>query len=186
VAHVVFLTIGYAQVAKTGFWREFGVLATTFPDMLPATVGFSDGGRRGGLDPRDSTAHPRERWWALHLLMYLALGISFASHRARSVLRRNPLTRLLWSLSGRHGWLVLAYRIGLPFVRSMRHRLEVVEVREEAPGVVTVVCRGRRLERLAVSGGQFFEWRFLTRGMWWQAHPFSLSCAASPPIFGSP
>jgi ferredoxin-NADP reductase len=26
-----------------------------------------------------------------------------------------------------------------------------------------------------VSGGQFFLWRFLTRDLWWQAHPYSLS-----------
>jgi ferredoxin-NADP reductase len=77
--------------------------------------------------------------------------------------------------------LVLAYRFGLPIVRSLRHRLEIAEVREEVPGVVSVICRGRHLERLAVSGGQFFEWRFLTRGMWWQAHPFSLSARPSPP-----
>jgi ferredoxin-NADP reductase len=63
----------------------------------------------------------------------------------------------------------------------MRHRLVVVEVREEAPGVVSVVCRGQHLERLAISGGQFFEWRFLTRGMWWQAHPFSISALPRPP-----
>jgi ferredoxin-NADP reductase len=25
--------------------------------------------------------------------------------------------------------------------------------------------------------GQYFRWRFLTRGCWWQAHPFSLSAA---------
>jgi predicted ferric reductase len=184
VAHVVFLTIGYAQAAKTGFWREFGVLATTFPDMLPATVGFFMMVAVAVVSIRAIRRRiPRERWWALHLLMYLALGISFAHVIALGPsFVGHPLTRLLWSLF----WLataglVLAYRIGLPFVRSMRHRLEVVEVREEAPGVVTVVCRGRRLERLAVSGGQFFEWRFLTRGMWWQAHPFSLSALPRPP-----
>ena len=26
-----------------------------------------------------------------------------------------------------------------------------------------------------MSGGQFFVWRFLTRDMWWQGHPYSLS-----------
>ena len=45
---------------------------------------------------------------------------------------------------------------------------------------------GRRLDpaaRAAAStgcrsrGGQFFQWRFLRRGLWWQAHPYSLSAA---------
>ncbi len=66
-------------------------------------------------------------------------------------------------------------------VRSLRHGLRVVEVRREGPGVVSVICSGRHLDRLAVSGGQFFCWRFLAPGMWWQAHPFSLSALPRPP-----
>jgi ferredoxin-NADP reductase len=34
---------------------------------------------------------------------------------------------------------------------------------------------------LAVSGGQFFKWRFLTRELWWHAHPYSLSALPQPP-----
>ena len=36
---------------------------------------------------------------------------------------------------------------------------------------ISVICRGRDLDRLPVSGGQFFLWRFLARDLWWQAHP---------------
>lgn len=32
-----------------------------------------------------------------------------------------------------------------------------------------------------VSGGQFLFWRFLCRGLWWQAHPYSLSALPRPP-----
>ena len=49
----------------------------------------------------------------------------------------------------------------------------------EGPGVVSILLRGRRLDRLPVAGGQFFQWRFLRRGLWWQAHPYSLSAAPS-------
>jgi ferredoxin-NADP reductase len=76
---------------------------------------------------------------------------------------------------------VLSYRVGLPVIRSLRHRLTVAEVRQEGPDVVSVICTGRHIDRLAVSGGQFFCWRFLARGMWWQAHPYSLSALPQPP-----
>jgi ferredoxin-NADP reductase len=46
---------------------------------------------------------------------------------------------------------------------------------------VSVICQGRGLDKLAVSGGQFFLWRFLTRQLWWQAHPYSLSALPQPP-----
>ena len=45
----------------------------------------------------------------------------------------------------------------------------------------SVICSGRRLDRLAVSGGQFFQWRFLTKELWWHAHPYSLSALPRPP-----
>lgn len=103
----------------------------------------------------------------------IVLGQSFVRH---------PLTQVMWSLAwaGTAG-LVLVYRVGLPVLRTVRHGLTVAEVRPESPGVVSVICRGRHLDRLAVSGGQFFYWRFLTRDMWWQAHPYSVSALPQPP-----
>ena len=70
---------------------------------------------------------------------------------------------------------VIVYRWGLPLWRSLRHRVTVAAVEEETPGVVSVTMHGRHLEKLEAAGGQFFHWRFLKRGMWWQAHPYSLS-----------
>jgi ferredoxin-NADP reductase len=43
--------------------------------------------------------------------------------------------------------------------------------------VVSVYITGRRLTTLHARAGQYFRWRFLTRGCWWQTHPFSLSAA---------
>ena len=40
---------------------------------------------------------------------------------------------------------------------------------------------GALLSRLAVSGGQFLQWRFLAPGLWWHAHPYSLSALPRPP-----
>jgi ferredoxin-NADP reductase len=37
--------------------------------------------------------------------------------------------------------------------------------------------RGRKLHKLAAQGGQFFSWRFLTKGHLLVAHPYSLSAA---------
>ena len=63
----------------------------------------------------------------------------------------------------------------------MYHRLRVVKVVRESDDVVSVVVTGRNLERLAVSGGQYFQWRFMARGLWLQAHPYSISALPQPP-----
>jgi ferredoxin-NADP reductase len=120
-----------------------------------------------------------ETWWSVHLYTYLALFLSF-SHQidTGASFVGHTTTRFWWTTL----WLgtlatVVAARVGLPVWRSLRHRVRVVGVTPEAPGVVSVLLRGRRLARLPVAGGQFFQWRFLRRGLWWQAHPYSLSAA---------
>jgi predicted ferric reductase len=185
VAHALLLTVGYAQAARTGAWHELGTFVSSYPDMLTATIAL-------GLMVAIAVVSihsvrrrlRRETWWAIHLFMYLALALAFAHEIALGPsFVGHPLTKLVWSVIwAATAGVVLVYRFGFPLYRSFRHRLEVVEVRPEGPGTVSVICRGRNLERLAVSGGQFFEWRFLTRGMWWQAHPFSLSARPRPPF----
>jgi predicted ferric reductase len=182
-AHALFLTVGYAQAARTGLWHEAGTLVN-YPDVLIATVALGIMCFIGVISLRTVRRRlPRDTWWLIHLWMYLALalavphelvlGPSFVGH---------PLTRFVWSVIwAATAGFVLVYRIGLPIVRTARHRLRVVEVRSEGPGVVSVILAGQQLDRLPASGGQFLYWRFLTPGRWWRAHPFSLSALPQPP-----
>ncbi|MGI8448516.1 MAG: ferredoxin reductase family protein, partial [Streptosporangiaceae bacterium] len=183
-AHALFLTLGYAQAARTGAWHEAGTLLASYPDVLTATAGLGLMCLIGVISVRAMRRRlRRETWWLIHLWMYLALAISFAHVIVLGPsFVGHPLTRLVWSVAwaGTAG-LVLCYRVGLPVIRSLRHRLRVAEVRPEGPGVVSVILTGRRLGQLAVSGGQFFCWRFLTPGLWWQAHPYSMSALPQPP-----
>jgi ferredoxin-NADP reductase len=68
-------------------------------------------------------------------------------------------------------------RVIAPLALNLRHRLKVLEVVPEGPGMVSIYIGGRRLDLMKARAGQYFRWRFLTRGRWWQAHPFSLSAA---------
>ena len=70
---------------------------------------------------------------------------------------------------------LVGFRLAGPLAAANRHRLRVAKVVPEADGVVSISMEGRQLDRLAVSAGQYFLWRFLTRDGWWRAHPFSLS-----------
>ena len=183
-AHALFLTLGYAEAARTGVWHEAGVLLANYPDVLTATIGLALMCLIGIISVRAVRRRlRRETWWLIHLWMYLALALSFAHVIVLGpAFVGHPLTQAVWSVAwAATAGLVLCYRFGLPVVRSLRHRLTVTEVRQEGPGVVSVICSGRRLDRLAVSGGQFFCWRFLARGLWWQAHPYSLSALPQPP-----
>lgn len=184
VLHAVLITAGYAQAAKSGVGKEIGLLLDAYPDVLAATVALGLMLMAGFASVRAVRRRlKRETWWAIHLYMYLALALSFAHVIVLGPsFVGHPVTKLVWSaLWAATAGVVLVSRVGMPVLRSTRHRLRVHEVRHEAPGVVSVICSGRDLDRLAVSGGQFFEWRFLCRELWWQAHPYSLSALPRPP-----
>ena len=180
LAHAVLITVSYARQANDGVLHQFGQLLWTYPGVLAATAGsfflFAAGISSYRL-ARKRMAY--ETWWSVHLYTYLALFLSF-SHQidTGASFVGHPLARAWWTML----WLgtlgiVVAARIGLPLWRSLRHQVRVVAVGPEGPGVASIVLRGRRLDRLPVAGGQFFQWRFLRRGLWWQAHPYSLSAA---------
>jgi predicted ferric reductase len=180
VAHGALITLGYAQAAKDGVLHQFGQLLWTYPGVLAATVG------AGLLIAAGVTSYrlarrrmAYETWWSVHLYTYLALFLSF-SHQVDTGASfvGHPAARAWWTALwlGTLG-LVLVARVGLPLWRSLRHRLTVLAVTSEGPDTYSVVMRGRRLDRLPVAGGQFLQWRFLRRGLWWQAHPYSLSAA---------
>lgn len=184
VLHVLFITLGYAQAAKVGFFHQLWTFVTAYPSMLGAVVGFGLLVAVAVFSVRMARRRLKyETWWTLHLYTYLALALAFGHQIANGVaFIGHPLTRAYWIAI----WLatagtVLLFRVLLPVARSLRHQLKVVSVRREAPGVTSIVCRGRRVERLAVSGGQFFQWRFLARGLFWHSHPFSLSALPQPP-----
>jgi predicted ferric reductase len=183
-AHVVLITLGYAKTAKTGVMAQFWTFLTAYPDMLAAAVGFALLVMAGVTSIRIARSRMRyETWWLVHLYFYLALALAFAHQLVTGVaFIGHPLARAFWIAiwAGTAG-MVLAFRVGLPIVRNLRHQLKVVAVNQEGPGVYSVVCAGRHLEDLAVAGGQFFQWRFATKGLWWHAHPYSLSAMPQPP-----
>jgi ferredoxin-NADP reductase len=57
--------------------------------------------------------------------------------------------------------------------------MTVAAVVPEGDGVFSVHVRGEHLRELRAEPGQFFRWRFLIRGQWWQSHPYSLSAPPS-------
>jgi predicted ferric reductase len=183
-AHVVLVTLGYAKLAKSGALHQFWQFLSSYPDLLAATVGFGLLLMGAVTSIRRARSHLKyETWWMVHLYLYLALALAFAHQIVTGVsFIGHPLTRAVWiAVWVATAGMVLTFRVLQPIVRNLRHQLRVVAVFEEGPGVVSVVCSGRQISWLAVSGGQYFQWRFLTRELWWHAHPYSLSALPRAP-----
>ena len=120
-----------------------------------------------------------EWWYAVHLLAYAGIALAwFHQIPTGNELVLDTVAADYWrALYVATLALIVGFRVVTPIVNAFRYRMRVAAVVPEGPGVVSLWITGRRLDRLHARAGQFFVWRFLTRGRWWTAHPFSLSSA---------
>jgi predicted ferric reductase len=177
--HVAASVTGYAAATGEPVLGQAWLMVSTYEDLLGATAA-------AGLLVvvavtsawflRRRLAYEAWRW--LHLSAYAVVWLGYGHQFALGHELVGGFGRRYWAglhvlVVGCVGW----GRVVVPVYRNLCHRLRVLAVVPEAPGVVSIYVGGRRLERLAAEGGQFFRWRFLVRGCWWQSHPFSLSAA---------
>ncbi|ONI77344.1 oxidoreductase [Actinosynnema sp. ALI-1.44] len=180
VGHLVFIVFGYAALSGSGPVGELVTLAETTEGVLRAIVAFVLIMAVGAVSARVARRRlAYETWHFIHLYTYLAVILAF-SHQilSGSSFVDSPFARAYWwALWGGALGAVVLGRVVLPLWRNSRHRLRVAAVVPESDQVVSVYITGRDLDRLPAKAGQFFIWRFLTKGRWWAANPFSLSAA---------
>lgn len=178
--HVLFIVLSFAGQDHIPLYKEMWTFLQTFPWMWPALAGFILKMLAGVTSYRKARAKMSyETWWIIHIYTYVAIAASFMHQVLNGQMFVNhPLNRLYWTaLYVLMAAAVVIYRFGIPLVRSLRHNLVVEKVVVEAPGLISVIMRGRNLKGLSAEGGQFFGWRFLTRGHFLMSHPYSLSAA---------
>ena len=178
--HVLLVILGYAGNDRAPMAVELWRMIFRYPWMLPAFVGFlffAAAGITSYKKVRKNMSY--ETWWTIHLYTYLAIALAFM-HQVLTgpMFIGHPLNKLYWELLYIYAAFVLVlYRFAIPNLRSLRHRLKVEQIVHEGPGVYSIIMKGHALNKLEAQGGQFFGWRFLTKGQWWISHPYSLSAA---------
>jgi predicted ferric reductase len=178
LAHFVFVLVGYAIALNLDPLEMAVMMVTSMSDMPLAFVSLG----LFLLVVITSLVIVRHRlkyqiWFLVHLLSYAAVLLSIPHQFSQGHLfAEGTWARWYWGLlyGGVIGSIVL-FRFAIPLALNIRHRLRVVDVIIEAPGVVSIVVKGRSLNKMVVGGGQFFIWRFGQRGLRWEGHPYSLS-----------
>ena len=116
-----------------------------------------------------------EVWYFIHVAMYVAIIIVF-EHQSE----------LGGDMRGWFGtyWQALFYltltqviysRFVRPIITSWQQGFRVEKIKRESNDVISLYISGNNLARLGVKAGQFVILRFLARGLWWEAHPYSIS-----------
>jgi len=124
-----------------------------------------------------------EWWYFIHFTAYAGIALAFLHmvpdgndlHVGR-LFGIAHLTGDYWIALYAFSLAVVVYfRLLVPVVNTFRFGMRVTEVTQEGPGVVSVRVSGRNLDKLHTKAGQFFFWRFFTKGFWYTQHPYSIS-----------
>lgn len=178
--HSIFLIWGFGAFAHAGFIKQFLDFLFSWEDVLKATLGtaillvavlMSVGIVRRGFK--------YETWYFVHLFIYLAILLAF-SHQLSvgSDLAGNLPFQIFWyTIYVAAIGILLVWRFGRPFWMLYRHQFRVEKIVHETPDMISIYISGRDLDQLRYQPGQFMIWRFLSKPLWWQAHPFSISTA---------
>jgi predicted ferric reductase len=177
ITHMVLITKGYALVANLPLIDQGLTMAQTMEDMLSAFGATAIIVAVGLVSIRQLRRYlPYEVWHIIHRTSYLALLFGYGHQFTSGQDVAQGIGWAYWVTL--HIGVVAAVvwgRLGAPLMLNLYHQLEVAEVVEEGPGVVSVYVTGRRLDELPARAGQYARWRFLAPGCWSQSHPFSLS-----------
>jgi predicted ferric reductase len=174
----MFILLGYAAQDRASIVHETVTVVLDYPDMLKGTFGaiilFAVGITSARAARRKLSY---EFWYYVHLLTYVAVFLAFFHQLSlgNEFNGHAGATAAWYGLYLGVAALVLWYRILAPVRLNLRHRLRVESVHREAPGVYSIVVRGRHVDELGAEAGQFFRWRFFGEGMGWTSTPYSLS-----------
>ncbi|OHA40631.1 MAG: hypothetical protein A3G59_02135 [Candidatus Taylorbacteria bacterium RIFCSPLOWO2_12_FULL_47_20] len=176
--HPIFLVAGYSLASGIGAWAQFIEFITQYPHVIWAFVGLLLFTFVVASSLYISFRRLKyETWYLVHLAVYLAAFASFWHQIANG-------TDLLSSRFFYVYWIALYaivfvshlfFRFVRPVHVSLKHKFVIAEIRRENYNTVSIYIGGRDLSSFRIKPGQFMIFRFLKRGFWWQAHPFSLS-----------
>lgn len=179
-AHVFFIIFSFSGQDSIPLYKELWRMLNAYEWMWPALAGFFLMILAGVTSYKKARAKMSyETWWLVHVYTYVAVAASFMHQVLNGqMFIGHPLNRAYWTmLYVLVAFAIVYWRFGVPIMRSMKVNLKVEKVIIEGPGVISVIMKGRNLHTLGAQGGQFFGWRFFTRGHFLMSHPYSLSAA---------
>ena len=177
IAHMTIITLTHGQYDGRSYADQFihQMQASWF--MLAAVIGFWVFTLAVLVSIKPwRRAWKYQNWHAVHLLMYVAI-ILVIPHQflEGSTFRDGGFAWWYWfTLYAIAIASLVVFRVLVPLVQYSKRGLRVQSVQRLDDGSTTVVIGGN-VAAINARAGQFFLWRFLARGHWREAHPYSLS-----------
>lgn len=175
--HPVLMTLGYSAQAQTTFVGQFLMFLSGYRDVLKAFIAYLMFLSIVGISLTIVRSKLRyETWYFVHVWLYLAVLLVFSHQFANGHDLGQGWFVWYWQMLLYVTLATVAwYRFLKPLIHFNRYHFVVKDIHRENHNVTSIIIGGVRLQQLNARAGQFVIVRFLTRGRWWQAHPFSLS-----------
>ena len=176
LVHVAVTAIGYGMVEDSGALRELGQMITDMPGMVAATVGTGLLIAVGVSCVRAVRRRiPYGPWWVLHLTAYAGVVLGFAHQiETGDDFVGRPVVAAVWKAMVVAVLAAVAWwRIARPLADAWARRTRVASAERDGGGV-SIWLEGDGAGRPGLRGGGFVLVRFLTRGLWTVARPYSV------------
>jgi len=119
---------------------------------------------------------PYEVWHTVHFLTYFAASLPLLHQLELGRTINNSWFSWYWIALYIFSFATLLWFKWIrPFWIYLEHRFVVDEIVAEANGVVSIYITGKNLDNFTYKAGQFAFWWFISKELWWQPHPFTIS-----------
>ena len=177
LVHVAATAIGYGLVEEQGALDELWMMITEMPGMVTATIATVLLVLVGVSCVRAVRRRlPYGPWWVLHLTVYVAVVLGFAHQiETGDDFVGRPTAAAIWkgiviAVLAAVAW----WRIARPLADAWARRTRVASATREGGGI-SIWLEGDGAGRPGLRGGGFVLVRFLTRGLWTTARPYSIT-----------
>src|SRR4051794_620877 len=177
LVHVGATAWGYALAEHRGAPYELGNMITGLPGMVTATVGTVLLVLVGvTCGPAVRRRLPYGVWWLVHVTAYVAVVLAFAHQLdTGDDFVGRPTAAGVWkgvvvAVLAAVAW----WRVARPLAEAWSRRTRVAAVAPEGGGM-SIWLEGDGAARRGVRGGGFVLVRFLARGLWTSARPYTVT-----------
>lgn len=177
ILHPIFITVSYGISNKLNFIDQFIDFLKNYPDLFSASLAVILFISIVFLSIYIVRKHLKyETWYFIHLLTYLAVILAFGHQLKLGGDFSSNLFTTYWYLLYLFVFgNLLFFRFFKPFYNFYKYNFKVKNLVNETESTTSIYIEGKNLQSFKSEAGQFIIVRFLAKGLWWQAHPFSLS-----------
>ncbi len=175
--HPILMIVGYSQEAQTTLVGQFIIFLTQYRYVLNAFIAYLMFLVIVSMSLWLVKKRLRyELWYFIHFTLYGAILLVFNHQIANGRDFSRDWVIWYWKFLFYGAFALIIYnRFIKPLWNLYYYDFKVEKLETETSNVTSIIINSKHIERFKAVAGQFIIVRFLVRGFWWEAHPFSLS-----------